>query len=163
MLPKEYRTISDLSGPLLVVDKTENVRYDELVEIELASGERRRGRVLEITRENALVQVFEGTSGIDLETTKVVFMGKVLMLPVSKDILGRIFNGRGEPIDGGAPIIPDKTLDVNGYPMNPYSRDYPSEFIQTGISTIDGMNPMVRGQKLPIFSGSGMPHKRIAR
>ena len=162
MLPKEYRTISDLSGPLLVVENTENVRYDELVEIELANGERRRGRVLEITRENALVQVFEGTSGIDLDTTKVVFMGKVLMLPVSKDILGRIFNGRGEPIDGGAPIIPDKTLDVNGYPMNPYSRDYPSEFIQTGISTIDGMNPMVRGQKLPIFSGSGLPHNRIA-
>jgi len=162
MLPKEYRTISNLSGPLLVVEKTEDVRYDELVEIELANGERRRGRVLEITRNNALVQVFEGTTGIDLDSTKVVFMGKVLELPVSKELLGRIFNGRGEPIDGGVAIIPDKTLDVNGYPMNPYSRDYPSEFIQTGISTIDGMNPMVRGQKLPIFSGSGMPHNRIA-
>ncbi|MDT8285362.1 MAG: V-type ATP synthase subunit B, partial [Thermovirgaceae bacterium] len=162
MLPKEYRTISNLSGPLLLVEKTENVRYDELVEIELANGEHRRGRVLEITRERALVQVFEGTTGIDVESTKVRFMGKVLTLPVCKDILGRIFNGRGEPIDDGAPVIPEKYLDVNGFPINPYSRDYPSEFIQTGISTIDGMNSMVRGQKLPIFSGSGMPHNRIA-
>ncbi len=162
MLPKEYKTISNLSGPLLLVEKTENVRYDELVEIELANGEHRRGRVLEITRERALVQVFEGTTGIDVESTKVRFMGKVLTLPVCKDILGRIFNGRGEPIDDGAPVIPEKYLDVNGFPINPYSRDYPSEFIQTGISTIDGMNSMVRGQKLPIFSGSGMPHNRIA-
>lgn len=162
LLPKEYKTISDLSGPLVVVEKVEDVRYDELVEIELGNGEIRRGRVLEIAKDRALVQIFEGTTGIDVQSTKVRFTGKVLTLPVSKDMLGRIFNGRGEPIDGGAPIIPEKKLDINGYPMNPYSRDYPSEFIQTGISTIDGMNPMVRGQKLPIFSGSGMPHNRIA-
>lgn len=162
MLPKEYRTISDLSGPLLVVEKVQDVRYDELVEISLANGEKRRGRVLEITTDKALVQVFEGTTGIDTESTKVRFLGKVLTLPVSGQMLGRIFNGRGEPIDGGAPIIPEASLDINGFPMNPYSRDYPSEFIQTGISTIDGMNPLVRGQKLPIFSGSGLPHNRMA-
>jgi V/A-type H+-transporting ATPase subunit B len=162
MLPKEYRTISDLSGPLVVVEKVEDVMYDELVEIELPDGERRRGRVLEISTDRALVQIFEGTSGIDVSATKVRFTGKVLRLPVSKEILGRIFNGRGDPIDGGPPIIPDEMLDINGFPINPYSRDYPSEFIQTGISTIDGMNPIVRGQKLPIFSGSGMPHNQIA-
>ncbi len=162
MLPREYRTISDLSGPLMVVEKVRDVRYDELVEIELPNGERRRGRVLEISTDRAMVQVFEGTSGVDVAGTKVRFLGKVLTLPVARDMLGRVFNGRGEPIDDGAPIIPEKSLDVNGDPMNPYSRDYPSEFIQTGISTIDGMNPLVRGQKLPIFSGSGMPHNRIA-
>ena len=162
MLPREYRTISDLSGPLMVVEKVRDVRFDELVEIELSNGERRRGRVLEITTDRAMVQVFEGTSGIDVAGTKVRFLGKVLTLPVARDMLGRIFNGRGEPIDDGAPVIPEKSLDVNGNPMNPFSRDYPSEFIQTGISTIDGMNPLVRGQKLPIFSGSGMPHNRIA-
>jgi len=162
MLPKEYRTINSLSGPLMMVEKVTDVRYDELVEIELSSGEKRRGRVLEVTSDMALVQVFEGTTGIDVKTTKATFLGKVLTLPVSRDILGRAFNGRGDPIDGGVPILPDKRLDVNGYPMNPYSRDYPSEFIQTGISTIDGMNPLVRGQKLPVFSGSGMPHNNIA-
>ncbi|PKL03109.1 MAG: V-type ATP synthase subunit B, partial [Synergistetes bacterium HGW-Synergistetes-2] len=132
MLPKEYKTISELSGPLLLVNKTKNVRYDELVEIELASGERRRGRVLEITSDKALVQVFEGTDGIDIKSTKMLFLGKVLTLPVSKDMLGRVFNGRGEPIDDGAPILAEKKLDINGMPMNPFSRDYPSEFIQTG-------------------------------
>lgn len=162
MLPKEYRTINNLSGPLMMVEKVTDVRYDELVEIELSSGEKRRGRVLEVTSDMALVQVFEGTTGIDVKTTKATFLGKVLTLPVSRDILGRAFNGRGDPIDGGVPILPEKRLDVNGYPMNPYSRDYPSEFIQTGISTIDGMNPLVRGQKLPVFSGSGMPHNNIA-
>lgn len=162
MLPKEYRTINSLSGPLMMVEKVTDVRYDELVEIELSSGEKRRGRVLEVTSDMALVQVFEGTTGIDVKTTKATFLGKVLTLPVSRDILGRAFNGRGDPIDGGVPILPEKRLDVNGYPMNPYSRDYPSEFIQTGISTIDGMNPLVRGQKLPVFSGSGMPHNNIA-
>ena len=162
MLPKEYRSIADLSGPLLVVENISDVRYDELAEIELPTGERRRGRVLEITDDRALVQVFEGTTGIDLQDTRVRFLGKVLALPVSDGMLGRIFNGRGEPIDGGDPVLAEKWLDINGYPMNPYSRDYPSEFIQTGISTIDGMNPMVRGQKLPIFSGSGLPHNRIA-
>ena len=162
MLPKEYRTISNLSGPLMMVEKIEDVSYDELAEIRLASGERRRGRVLEIAEGKALVQVYEGSTGIDVNTTQIRFLGDVLKLPVSKDMLGRIFNGRGDPVDGGAPIIPDAYLDVNGNPMNPYSRDYPSEFIQTGISTIDGMNPLVRGQKLPIFSGSGMPHNQIA-
>jgi len=162
MLPKEYRTINSLSGPLMMVEKVADVRYDELVEIELSTGEKRRGRVLEVTSDMALVQVFEGTTGIDVKTTKATFLGKVLTLPVSRDILGRAFNGRGDPIDGGVSILPEKRLDVNGYPMNPYSRDYPSEFIQTGISTIDGMNPLVRGQKLPVFSGSGMPHNNIA-
>ncbi|HOV28644.1 MAG TPA: V-type ATP synthase subunit B [Synergistales bacterium] len=162
MLPREYRTITNLSGPLMVVEKVNEVRYDELVEIELASGERRRGRVLEITTDKALVQVFEGTTGIDCESTKVRFLGKVLTLPVSRTMLGRIFNGRGEPLDGGTGVIPEALLDINGNPINPYSRDFPSEFIQTGISTIDGMNPLVRGQKLPIFSGSGLPHNRMA-
>ncbi|MDR1965193.1 MAG: V-type ATP synthase subunit B [Synergistaceae bacterium] len=162
MLPKEYSTISNLSGPLMVVENITNVKYDELAEIRLSSGERRRGRVLEITEDRALVQVYEGSTGIDAETTKVRFLGDVLMLPVAKSMLGRIFNGRGAPIDGGADIISETRLDVNGNPMNPFSRDYPSEFIQTGISTIDGMNPLVRGQKLPIFSGSGMPHNRMA-
>lgn len=162
MLPKEYSTISNLSGPLMVVEKIDDVRYDELAEIRLTNGERRRGRVLEITEDRALVQVYEGSSGIDTDTTKIRFLGDVLTLPVAKSMLGRIFNGRGAPMDGGAEIIPETFLDVNGNPMNPYSRDYPSEFIQTGISTIDGMNPLVRGQKLPIFSGSGMPHNRMA-
>lgn len=162
MLPKQYGTITELSGPLLMVEKTRNVRFDELVEIKLSSGETRRGRVLEITSDRALVQVFEGTDGIDIKDTRMTFLGKVLTLPVARDMLGRIFNGRGDPIDDGAPVLPDKRLDINGMPMNPYSRDFPSEFIQTGISTIDGMNPMVRGQKLPIFSGSGLPHNRMA-
>lgn len=162
MLPREYKTITSLQGPLLMVEKVQDVKYDELVEIELSNGEIRRGRVLEIDSKSALVQVFEGTDGIDIESTKVRFVGKVLTLPVSSEMLGRVFNGRGEPIDGGAPIIADKTIDVNGLPMNPFSRDYPDEFIQTGISTIDGMNPMVRGQKLPIFSGAGLPHNRMA-
>jgi V/A-type H+-transporting ATPase subunit B len=162
MLPKEYSTISNLSGPLMVVEKISDVRYDELAEIRLTNGERRRGKVLEISEERALVQVYEGSTGIDADTTKIRFLGDVLTMPVAKSMLGRIFNGRGAPIDGGADIIPEGFLDVNGNPMNPYSRDYPSEFIQTGISTIDGMNPLVRGQKLPIFSGSGMPHNRIA-
>lgn len=162
MLPKEYTTVSNLSGPLMVVEKIEDVRFDELVEIRLQTGERRKGRVLEISEDQALVQVYEGTTGIDADSTRVRFLGDVLKLPVSKDMLGRIFNGRGTPIDGGAGIIPETALDVNGNPINPYSRDYPSEFIQTGISTIDGMNPLVRGQKLPIFSGSGMPHSRMA-
>ena len=162
MLPKEYRTISSISGPLMMVEKTKDVRFDELVEIELGNGEKRRGRVLEIESDRALVQVFEGTSGIDSEDTKVRFVGKVLALPVSRDMLGRVFNGRGAPIDGGVPLIAEKSLDINGMPMNPFSRDFPSEFIQTGVSTIDGLNPMVRGQKLPIFSASGLPHNRMA-
>ncbi|MCL2767897.1 MAG: V-type ATP synthase subunit B [Synergistaceae bacterium] len=162
MLPKEYQTLSGLAGPLIMVEKTTSVMYDELVEIRLGNGDLRSGRVLEIESDRALVQVFEGTSGIDIDSTKVRFLGKVLTIPVARDMLGRVFNGRGIPIDGGAPIISETRLDINGVPMNPYSRDFPSEFIQTGISTIDGMNPMVRGQKLPIFSGSGLPHNRMA-
>ena len=162
MLPKEYQTLSELAGPLIMVEKTTSVMFDELVEIQLGNGDIRRGRVLEIESDRALVQVFEGTSGIDIDSTKVRFIGKTLSIPVARDMLGRVFNGRGAPIDGGAPIISETRLDINGVPMNPYSRDYPSEFIQTGISTIDGMNPMVRGQKLPIFSGSGLPHNRMA-
>ncbi|MEG1836942.1 MAG: V-type ATP synthase subunit B [Synergistaceae bacterium] len=161
-LPKEYRTISNLSGPLMMVEKIQDVAYDELAEIRLANGEKRRGRVLEIAEDKALVQVYEGSTGIDVNSTQIRFLGDVLKLPVSGDMLGRIFNGRGDAIDGGAPIIPEAHLDVNGNPMNPFSRDFPSEFIQTGISTIDGMNPLVRGQKLPIFSGSGMPHSQMA-
>jgi len=161
-LIKEYKTISGISGPLIIVEKVTDVKYDELVEIQLGNGEIRRGRVLEITTDRALVQVFEGTSGLDIRDAKVRFLGKALELPVSRDMLGRIFDGSGKPIDGGPEIIPEKKLDINGNPINPYSRDYPSEFIQTGISTIDGMNTLVRGQKLPIFSGSGLPHSRMA-
>ncbi|WP_455599849.1 V-type ATP synthase subunit B [Cloacibacillus sp.] len=161
-LPEKYRTISNLSGPLMMVNKVQDVSYDELAEITLGDGEHRRGRVLEIDQDRALVQVYEGSNGIDVNSTEIRFLGDVLKLPVSKDMLGRIFNGRGDPIDGGAAIIPEAYLDVNGNPMNPFSRDFPSEFIQTGVSTIDGMNPLVRGQKLPIFSGSGMPHNKMA-
>ncbi|MDY2984890.1 MAG: V-type ATP synthase subunit B [Synergistes jonesii] len=161
-LPEKYRTIANLSGPLMMVDKVSGVSYDELAEITLANGERRRGRVLEIDKDRALVQVYEGSSGIDVDSTEIRFLGDVLRLPVSRSMLGRIFNGRGDPVDGGSAIIPETYLDVNGNPMNPFSRDFPSEFIQTGISTIDGMNPLVRGQKLPIFSGSGMPHNKMA-
>jgi len=146
----------------MMVEKTQDVRYDELVEITLGNGEKRRGKVLEIESDRALVQVFEGTSGIENEDTKVRFLGKVVTLPVARNMLGRVFNGRGDPIDGGAPLIAEQNLDINGMPMNPFSRDFPSEFIQTGISTIDGLNPMVRGQKLPIFSASGLPHNRMA-
>ncbi|MBR0108075.1 MAG: V-type ATP synthase subunit B, partial [Pyramidobacter sp.] len=161
-LPVEYRTVTGLSGPLLTVECVKEVPYDSLVEVAMPDGTKRRGRVLETDSNRAVVQVFEGTDGLDTDNTSVTFLGKALELPVSEDMLGRVFNGRGDPIDGGAPIIPEKSIDVNGLAMNPYSRDYPNEFIQTGISTIDGMNPMVRGQKLPIFSASGLPHNRMA-
>jgi V/A-type H+-transporting ATPase subunit B len=146
----------------MLVDKVEGVKYEELVEIELPSGEIRRGRVLEAMRGKALVQIFEGTSGINMEKSKARFLGKVIELPVSIDMLGRVFDGFGNPRDNGPAVIPDKRLDINGNPINPYARAYPSEFIQTGISTIDGMNTLVRGQKLPIFSGSGLPHAKLA-
>ena len=161
-MQKEYRTITMISGPLMLVDKVEGVKYEELVEIELPSGEIRRGRVLEAMRGKALVQIFEGTSGINMEKSKARFLGKVIELPVSTDMLGRVFDGFGNPRDNGPAIIPDKRLDINGNPINPCARAYPSEFIQTGISTIDGMNTLVRGQKLPIFSGSGLPHAKLA-
>jgi V/A-type H+-transporting ATPase subunit B len=160
-IAKEYKTVSSVSGPLLVVEKVSGATYGEIVEI-IHEGETRRGKVLEVNRDRALVQVFEGTSGIDLPKTRVRFMGKGIELPVSEDILGRIFDGFGAPIDGKPAIIPDKSLDINGSPINPYSRDYPLDFIQTGISSIDGLNTLIRGQKLPIFSGAGLPHPQIA-
>ncbi|GAI92656.1 unnamed protein product, partial [marine sediment metagenome] len=147
---------------LIIVEKTIDVKYQELVEIELSSGEIRRGQVLEITEDKAVVQVFEGTTGIDISNTKVRFLGKVIELPLSMDVLGRIFDGSGRPIDDGPQIIAEKKLDINGNPLNPYARDYPNDFIQTGISSIDVLNTLVRGQKLPIFSGSGLPHARLA-
>ncbi|MBS3815695.1 MAG: V-type ATP synthase subunit B [Hadesarchaea archaeon] len=146
----------------MVVEGVEGVGYDEIVEIETPGGEEKRGQVLEVDQDKAIVQVFEGTSGIDTSETKVRFTGSTVKLPVSIDLLGRVFDGKGEPIDGGPPIIPDKELDVYGSPINPAARDYPTDFIQTGVSTIDGMNTLVRGQKLPIFSGSGMPHNELA-
>ena len=159
---KEYKTITGVAGPLIVVEKIIDVKYEELVEIQLTSGELRRGKVLEISTEKALVQLFESAQGLDLDGSKVRFLGKVMELPVSPDILGRVFSGAGRPIDGGPEIIPDKMVNVNGEPINPFARDYPDDFIQTGISSIDGMNTLVRGQKLPIFSGAGLPHSKLA-
>jgi len=159
---KEYKTIQEIASPLMLVKQVEGVTYDELAEIELPNGETRRCKVLEVDGDTAVVQLFESAAGINLKESKVRFLGHSLELAVSEDMLGRVFNGRGEPIDDGAPILAEKKLDINGMPMNPFSRDFPSEFIQTGISTIDGMNPMVRGQKLPIFSASGLPHNRMA-
>ena len=159
---KEYRTVTEVVGPLMVVEGVEGVKYDELVEVELQTGEKRRGKVLEINGSKAMVQLFEGSSGINLKGTKARFLGRPLELGVSEDMLGRIFDGMGNPIDNGPKIIPDKKYDINGEAINPVSRDFPSEFIQTGISAIDGLNTLVRGQKLPVFSGSGLPHKELA-
>jgi V/A-type H+/Na+-transporting ATPase subunit B len=159
---KEYSTITEVNGPLIIVNKISNVKYDELVEIELSDGEKRRGQVLEVSEDKAIVQMFEGTTGIDISNTKVRFLGRVIEIPVSTDMLGRIFDGSGRPIDKGPDIIPEKRLDINGSPLNPYARDYPNDFIQTGISSIDVLNTLVRGQKLPIFSGSGLPHSKVA-
>ncbi|MCX7974115.1 MAG: V-type ATP synthase subunit B [Candidatus Aminicenantes bacterium] len=159
---KDYLTVSNIVGPLLIVEKIEKVKYAELVEIETGDGQRRRGRVLDVSTERAIVQVFEGTAGLDVVKTRVRFLGRSERLGVSEDIIGRILDGSGRPKDGGPEIIAEKWLDINGSPINPCARDYPSEFIQTGFSAIDGMNPLVRGQKLPIFSGSGLPHARIA-
>ncbi|MCR5213217.1 MAG: V-type ATP synthase subunit B [Eubacterium sp.] len=161
-MPKEYRTIQEVAGPLMLVKDVENVKYDELGEIELASGERRRCKVLEINGSDALVQLFESATGINLESSKVKFLGRSLELGVSSDMLGRVFDGLGRTIDGGPEIIPDARMDINGLPMNPAARAYPEEFIETGISAIDGLNTLVRGQKLPIFSASGLPHARLA-
>ena len=161
-MPKEYRTIQEVAGPLMIVRDVENVTYNELGEIELANGEKRRCRVLEIDGSNAVVQLFESSTGINLADSKVRFSGRQMELGVSTDMLGRVFDGLGRPIDGGPEIIPDKRLDVNGAPMNPAARAFPSEFIQTGVSAIDGLNTLVRGQKLPIFSGSGLPHADLA-
>ena len=159
---REYKTIEEVAGPLMLIKQVEGVKYDELGEIELPSGEVRRCRVLEVDGSNVLVQLFDSAAGINLAESKVRFSGHGVELPVSADMLGRVFNGMGEPIDGGPRIIPEKTLNINGVPMNPAARAYPSEFIQTGVSTIDGLNTLVRGQKLPIFSASGLPHANLA-
>ncbi|MEN6313592.1 MAG: V-type ATP synthase subunit B [Clostridiaceae bacterium] len=159
---KEYRSIAEVAGPLMLVQDVEGVSFNELGEIELANGEIRRCKVLEVDGSNALVQLFESAVGINISNSKVRFLGRSLELPVSMDMLGRVFDGLGKPKDGGPEIIPDKRMDTNGLPMNPAARDYPSEFIQTGISAIDGLNTLVRGQKLPIFSGSGLPHAQLA-
>lgn len=159
---KDYKSVSEVVGPLMVVEGVEGVNYEELVDIQLQNGERRRGRVIEIEQDKAMVQIFEGSSGINLRDTTVRFLGRPLELGVSGDMIGRVFDGLGSPIDNGPKIIPEKKIDINGSPINPVSRDYPSEFIQTGISTIDGLNTLVRGQKLPIFSGSGLPHNNVA-
>ena len=157
-MPKEYRTIREVAGPLMMVSDVEGVTYDELGEIELPNGETRRCKVLEVDGSNALVQLFESAAGINLANSKVRFLGRSMELPVSPDMLSRVFDGLGNPIDGGPALIPEKRLDINGTPMNPAARNYPQEFIQTGISAIDGLNTLVRGQKLPIFSASGLPH-----
>ncbi len=161
-MPKEYRTIQEVAGPLMLVHGVENVSYNELAEIELASGEKRRCKVLEIDGGNALVQLFESATGINLSNSKVRFLGRSMELGVSDDMLSRVFDGLGRPIDKGPDILPDKRMDINGLPMNPAARNYPQEFIQTGVSAIDGLNTLVRGQKLPIFSASGLPHAELA-
>ena len=158
---KDYRTVREIVGPLVLLDGAQGVKYGELVELRTISG-LRHGQVLEVSGDTVLVQVFEGSSGMDRGQTVTRFLGHGLQFGVSRDIVGRVFNGLGAPIDGVAPILPEKVLDINGDPMNPYARDYPDEFIQTGISAIDGLNTLVRGQKLPIFSGSGLPHAEIA-
>lgn len=161
-MPREYRTIQEVAGPLMLVKDVENVAYNELGEIELASGEVRRCKVLEINGTNALVQLFDSSAGINLSNSKVRFLGRSMELAVSKDMLSRVFDGMGRPIDGGPEILPVKRVDINGVPMNPAARNYPQEFIQTGVSAIDGLNTLVRGQKLPIFSASGLPHANLA-
>ncbi len=161
-MPREYKTIQEVAGPLMLVKGVSNVSYDELGEIELSDGTRRRCKVLEINGDEALVQLFENAAGINLDSSKVRFFGHSLELGVSEDMLGRVFDGMGNPIDDGPQILPEMRLDINGLPMNPAARNYPSEFIQTGISAIDGLNTLVRGQKLPIFSASGLPHAQLA-
>ena len=159
---KEYRTIKEVVGPLMLVEGVSGVTYNELVEIEQENGETRRGKVLESNGDKALVQLFEGSQGLKISTSKAKFLGHGIELAVSYDMLGRVFDGMGNPIDDGPAIIPEKRVDINGSPLNPAARDYPSEFIQTGISAIDGLNTLVRGQKLPVFSGSGLPHAQLA-
>ena len=159
---KEYKTITKIAGPLVFVEGVENIGYGEIVEIQLPSGERKKGQVLDTQRGLAVVQVFGTTAGINLEDTSVKFLGETMQIGVSQEMLGRVFNGLGEPRDKGPAIIPEKRLDINGAPINPYARAEPRDFIQTGISTIDGLNTLVRGQKLPIFSGSGLPHNQLA-
>lgn len=159
---KEYNTIRDIVGPLMFVEGVEGVKYDELVEIKQENGEIRRGKVLEVKDDKAVVQLFENTQGLKIATATARFLGRGLELAVSEDMLGRVFDGMGNPKDGGAPIIPKKRMNINGEPINPAARDYPNEFIETGISAIDGLNTLVRGQKLPVFSMSGLPHAELA-
>jgi V/A-type H+-transporting ATPase subunit B len=162
---KEYTTTVEISGPLMLVDGVTDVSFEELVEIELPSGEIRHGKVLEIDSRRALVQLFEGSSGTDLEKCRVRFLGKGVELGVSTEMLGRVFDGQGRPrapFDTAPPIVPEKMMNINGAPINPYARDYPAEFIQTGFSSIDGINTLVRGQKLPVFSANGLPHGEVA-
>ncbi|KAF1306023.1 V-type ATP synthase subunit B [Candidatus Enterococcus willemsii] len=159
---KEYKTIGEVVGPLMAVDHVEGVKYEELIEVRLQNGEIRKGQVLEIQEDKALVQIFEGTAGINLRDSSVRFLGHSLELGVSEEMIGRVFDGLGRPKDGGAEIFPEKSMDINGEVINPISRDYPDEFIQTGISSIDHLNTLVRGQKLPVFSASGLPHKELA-
>lgn len=161
-MQKEYRSIKEVVGPLMLVEGVEGVKYDELVEIEQADGAIRLGKVLEVNGSNALVQLFEASQGLKISTSKARFIGHGIELSVSEDMLGRVFDGMGRPADGGPEIIADKRLDINGEPINPAARDYPDEFIQTGISAIDGLNTLVRGQKLPVFSASGLPHAALA-
>ena len=161
-MAREYRTIEEVAGPLMLVRGVENVKYDELAEIELPGGEVRHCKVLEIDGTDALVQLFESSIGINIEESKVRFLGKGQELAVSREMLGRVFDGLGDPIDGGPELIPEVMRDINGTPINPAARDYPDEFIQTGVSAIDGLNTLVRGQKLPIFSASGLPHNMLA-
>jgi len=162
MAIKEYKTIKEVVGPLMLVTNTENVKYDEMVRVKLSNGTTRYGRVLEIDQDKALVQLFESSQGLKIEDAKAVFLGHGLELDLSPLILGRVFSGMGKPRDGKGKIIPELKMDINGTPLNPVARDYPSEFIQTGVSSIDGLNTLVRGQKLPIFSGSGLPHNKLA-
>ena len=159
---REYRTVEEIASPLMIVRMVDGVTYDELVEVELHDGSVRRGQVLEVNGDTAVVQLFESAAGINLADAKVRFLGHPLQLGVSADMLGRVFNGMGRPIDGGPEILAEEYRDINGLPMNPAARAYPNEFIQTGISAIDGLNTLVRGQKLPIFSGSGLPHAALA-
>ena len=159
---KEYKTIREVVGPLMLVEGVEGVKYNELVDIVGKNGEIRRGKVLEINRDKAVVQLFENSQGLQISESKARFLGHSQELAVSEDMLGRVFDGMGNPRDGGAPVIPEKKMDINGEPINPAARDYPNEFIQTGISAIDGLNTLVRGQKLPVFSMSGLPHAELA-
>lgn len=159
---KEYKTIKEVVGPLMLVEGVEGVKYNELVEITQKNGEVRMGKVLEVKDDKAVVQLFESSHGLQISTSKARFLGRSQELGVSEDMLGRVFDGMGNPRDGGAPIIPKKKLDINGEPINPAARDYPNEFIQTGISAIDGLNTLVRGQKLPVFSMSGLNHAELA-
>ena len=161
-MQKEYRTIKEVVGPLMLVEGVSGVKYNELVEIEQADGEKRQGKVLEVEGDRALVQLFESSNGLRIDNAKARFLGRSIELSVAPDMLGRVFDGMGNPKDGGPALIPEKRMDINGEPLNPAARDYPSEFIQTGISAIDGLNTLVRGQKLTVFSGSGLPHAQLA-